>query len=383
VKARGPVHVVVLVDGLGWTALEGRDFLADLLPVRQPVRTVLGYSSGAIPSILTGLLPEAHGRWNLLYRDPERSPFRWLAPLGGLADSVLDSRLGRRLLTEVGRRLLGLGPLFECVVRPGLLPWFDWAEKRNLYQAGGVDRTPSIFDHLDRAGVSWRSYSYHRLPDARIVEEACRDIAQGAASFYFLYLSELDGYLHRHVDDEGLVSARLDWYAGALRAVHRTARAADTTATMTVVSDHGMTPVRRTVDVLGHVERLGLSMPADYLAVYDSTMARFWLAREDVRPRLERHLQELPGGRLVDDPELERLGILFPDRRYGELVFLLEPGAIVERGSFNGPGWRPAGMHGYDPADPHSDALLLASTPPRSPVATLPDIHAHMRALVG
>ena len=43
------VHVFVLVDGFGWSVLEGRAFLEDLLPHRQPLRTVLGYSSGAIP----------------------------------------------------------------------------------------------------------------------------------------------------------------------------------------------------------------------------------------------------------------------------------------------------------------------------------------------
>jgi hypothetical protein len=94
-------------------------------------------------------------------------------------------------------------------------------------------------------------------------------------------------------------------------------------------------------------------------------------------------LRERPRGRLLDDPELERLGIRFPDGRYGELVYLLEPGTLVERGSFNGARWRPAGMHGYDPADPHSDAVFLATDSPRAPVAALPDVYTHMRALVG
>jgi len=47
------LSVFVLIDALGWRFLEGREFLPDLLSYRKPVRTVLGFSSGAIPTILT------------------------------------------------------------------------------------------------------------------------------------------------------------------------------------------------------------------------------------------------------------------------------------------------------------------------------------------
>ena len=96
-----PIHIFVLIDALGWALVEDRDFLADLLPHRRPLRTILGYSSGAIPTILTGRPPVEHGHWNLFYYDPARSPFAWLRRLAFLPDRVLNHRVTRRILKEV------------------------------------------------------------------------------------------------------------------------------------------------------------------------------------------------------------------------------------------------------------------------------------------
>jgi len=103
--------------------------LADLLPYQRPLRTVLGFSSGAIPTILTGLPPARTGHWNLFYYDPKGSPFQWLRLFRFLPKKVLDHRVTRKIVKELGRRVLGMGPLFECCVSPALLPWFNWVNR--------------------------------------------------------------------------------------------------------------------------------------------------------------------------------------------------------------------------------------------------------------
>ena len=72
------INLFVLIDALGWQYVQGTNFLSDLLPYRRPLRTVLGFSSGAIPTILTGAAPTETGHWNLFYYDPKESPYRWL-----------------------------------------------------------------------------------------------------------------------------------------------------------------------------------------------------------------------------------------------------------------------------------------------------------------
>ena len=376
------LHVTVLIDALGWPLAERFSFMTDALPYRTKLRTVLGYSSGAIPTMLTGKVPADHGHWNLFYYDPARSPFRWLRPARMLPPRVLDNRIGRKVIKELGKRALGLGPLFDCAVSPALLPWFDWVEKKNIYEPGGINGASSIFDELTAAKIPYRAYTYHRLTDAAILEQARRDIAEGAASYFFLYLSEVDGLLHHHCTDLGLIAERLAWYDAELRHVLRVARDRDPDAGMTIFSDHGMAPVRHHHNLAADIDVLGLAMPDEYLAIYDSTMARFWFFSDVARTRVVERLASLTCGRTLGRDEVKDLGIEFADRRYGDLIFLMHPGWLITSSDFNA-SWQPAGMHGYHPDDPDSDAVFLSDREPSRPLRTIADAHDCMRAAAG
>jgi predicted AlkP superfamily pyrophosphatase or phosphodiesterase len=377
------ISIFTLIDALGWQYLQGQEFLDDILPYRMPVQTVLGFSSGAIPTILTGVPPQVTGHWNLFYYDPKGSPFRWLKAAQFLPDAIIDNRVSRKIMKELGRRVLGMGPLFECSVSPRFLPRFNYVEKKNIYDHHGISGAASIFDQLSEQAIAHKIYSYHELNDAQIIEQAIEDIHSKSATFYFLYLSEMDMFLHMHCQEPNEIANRLKWYDQQLRRVFDAAREIDPEATMTVISDHGMTPVEHHYDVVGKIESLGLKMPNDYLAVYDSTMARFWFFNDGARKSVRDCLTTLACGRILQDEDLQKLGVFFPDQRFGELIFLLDPGWLVSKGDFNGKGWMPLGMHGYDPLDPWSDAVFLSSVEPAMPVRTLADIHPVMESAAG
>ena len=118
--------------------------------------------------------------------------------------------------------------------------------------------------------------------------------------------------------------------------------------------------IQRTFDLIKEVDRLGFRVPKDYLPVYDSTMARFWVENERAEAQLRRLLYDLPCGRLLSDQELEDLGVAFDDDRYGHLVFVMEPGTLIcpsDMGRF-----RFSGMHGFHPKeDPSAYAVFLSS----------------------
>jgi hypothetical protein len=377
------VHVFVLIDALGWSFVEPSSFLADMLPYRQAVRTLLGFSSGVIPSILSGLSPAESGLWNLVYYDPEGSPFRSLRPLALLPNGLLDNRIGRRLMTELGRRVFGLGNGFDCCVPPRLLPWFNWAEKDNIYRPGGLGVTASIFDQLSEAAIPFRVYSYKQaIDDRQILHRAETDVEGDEARFFFVYLCELDMFLHTHCSQPPKVEEKLAWYEQSLRRVFAAARRRDPEARLFVFSDHGMTPVRQHYDLAAQVSGCGFRTPQDYLAVYDSTMARFWFFSDQARTAILERLRQVDCARLLADDELRQLGVFFPDRRYGQAIVLMNPGCLIAASGFNGHGWKPAGMHGYHPDDADSDAVFLSDRKPLDPPATVQDIYRYMREAV-
>jgi hypothetical protein len=108
-------------------------------------------------------------------------------------------------------------------------------------------------------------------------------------------------------------------------------------------------------------------------------MARFWFFNDKAKTGISNKLTSLPCGRLLSDLELETLGVFFPDRRYGELVFLLHPGWLISNSDFNGKAWMPLGMHGYHPEDAYSDGIFLSDRIPPLPVESVADVYYCMR----
>ena len=368
-----PLSIYVLVDALGWELIKDRPFLDDLVVDRRWLSSILGYSSGAIPTLLTGHLPAEHGHWNLFYLSPARSPFRWTRALGLLPRPLVENRVARRVLKSVARRAAGYTGYFSLYAYPvAHLPHFDLTEKRDIYQPGGLD-APSIFDVMRRAGIPYECYTYHRHSDAAILDLAPARAAAAGTRVLFLYLSGLDHHLHYHVHEPDAVAATLDWYERRLRRVYRAAHDAGRETRMFVFSDHGMTPVRWTYDLRRDVGALGLTAPTDYLPAYDSTMARFWVWNERARERLTDLLTDHPCGTLVPPGELQRLGVWFDDGRYYHLLFLMKPGVLLCPSDMGRV--RFAGMHGYHPSEPTADAVLLATVPVERPAGHIADVH--------
>jgi hypothetical protein len=139
-----------------------------------------------------------------------------------------------------------------------------------------------------------------------------------------------------------------------------------------------MVDVRSTVDVMGRLGALPLRWPRDYVAFFDSTMARFWWRGARARDAVREALAAEPGGRWLDDAELGRQGALFPGRDYGDDVFLLHPGVLMVP-SFMGK--HPlAAMHGYDPSHPDMAALVWSNRPVPESVRRLADVRGFLEA---
>ncbi|MBV9179920.1 MAG: alkaline phosphatase family protein, partial [Acidobacteria bacterium] len=327
--------------------------------------------------------PSEHGHWNLFYYDPQGSPFAWLRGLRHFPPKLVNHRVSQKLIKEAGKRLFHMGPQFECYVQPTLMPWFNWVERRSIYEPGGISGAPSIFDRLLESGISYRAYSYHHWNDREILERAQNDLEHSEAEFFFIYLCELDRELHGFWTHPERLHSLLAEYEAKLQGLFETALRLDPKASLAVFSDHGMAPVTSRFDLKKEIDGLGWKMPQDYLAVYDSTMARFWFSNEKSRATINACLQKQQCGRVLEDRELEALGVYFPDCRYGETIFLLNSGWMFFNSDFHSGNWLPAAMHGYHPDDPYSDAVFLSNQKPTSRLRTICEIYDFMESAAG
>lgn len=374
------IAVFALLDGLGWSYIRDRSFLPELDKTRTSMQTILGFSSAAIPTIISGLMPVEHGHWNALYRADGRSPFAWTRWLAWVPRVRGFYRRFRKVVERACRYTSGCSGYFNLYDVPlKYLQYFDYNERRNAFAPGGLNRGRSIWDDIADAGLPFY-LSLSPNSDEQALDGALSAIRQGQASFLFMHLGAMDSFLHTYCEDETAISQRLLWYEERLRRLLDAGRERGLPVRMYAFSDHGMVPTRRAVDLMGLVGSLRLRVPEDYLPFYDSTMARFWCNTDTARDTLTLLLDTLDFGRILPDEELASYGVLFPDRRFGDLVFLVEPGVIIAP-SYMGKN-APRGMHGFHPSHELCDAMLISNVAMPDPPTHIRDMYRLMLAEV-
>ena len=351
----------VFIDACGWEIIRHDAFVRDVAPHRRTLRSVFGYSSACIPSILSGRYPNEHRNWSYFVYDPENSPFRSLKALQWLPTALTSRRRVRRYLSKYVKLRLkykGYFDLYNIPVR--YISLFDFTEKKSPLQPGGMNVGPNIFDRLQERGIP-----YHVSVPARgengNLEALLADIATEKLDFAFLYWPDLDGLMHRVGNDSAEIPRKLRAYEAQIARLLAGARAHYEDVRLYIFSDHGMANCDHQIDLRSRIDALGFTMGRDYAVVYDSTMARFWFFNDRARATISRCLGEVREGQVLSDAELIDLGTFFPDRYFGELIFLLEEGTLIVPSHM---GERPIrAMHGYHPDAPHSYAALMTNRP--------------------
>ncbi len=372
------ISLFVFIDALGWEILSAHPFLDDILTTRAPVESVFGYSSTCDPTIITGRMPHDHGHFSFFLYDPANSPFHLCRMLSILPHSVTRRGRVRRLMSRLIGRLYGYTGYFQIYNMPfDKIHLFDYSEKRDIYQPGGINSgAPTIFDYLRKAKIPF-SLSNWRHSEAQNLATLHGALEEGGIKFAYLYMAAMDATLHDDGSPSARVSEKIAWYAQQVREVYDAACLKYDEVRLHVFSDHGMTNVTRSVDVMRPIRALPLRFGVDYSAVYDSTMARFWFMTDKARDLITAELLKFSEGHIMTEEELAGYGCDFADQRYGQLFFLLEPGYLLCP-SFMGE--KPlAGMHGYDPTHKDSLASYATNCPPASLPKRLDDFYALMR----
>ena len=360
-----PAVLVVFIDALGPNQapllLEaGLD-----LPELTSVRGILGYSSGAIPTILTGAPPARHGRMCLFSRleneqDPPLAPLRWL----GLLPKIVHERgKVRRAAASAIARIKGYdGYIALHKVPPELFTNLDIPEKEDLFQATRIGEASTFLQRAREAGLRVVATDW-RLPEAQRVEQ----IEQMAdADLAFLYLAGMDAILHK--DGEVSDDARR-WAKEAARWIQRAQKALGKngrTVRTLVVGDHGMAKITDVVDPRPTVRRLQGLVRKAFIFV-DATMFRVGADR-DVLPKIRKELEKLPG-KVLDEEQLQQRGA--DPHRYGDLIQVLPEGYLFVPNFLGG---FVKGMHGYDWMTPSARAAVLSDAPVADRLETLEDI---------
>ena len=378
-------EIFLFIDALGWELVSRSGFMAEELPFRRGIEMQFGYSSTAIPTILSGCSPAEHGHLGLFRFAPEESPFRLLGRIAPLMKprSLWNRGRVRHRLSRIIGRLYGFTGYFQLYQMPfEKLPLMDYCEKKDLFAPRGMGETENLRDLLIRSNVPYHISDW-RFGDRRNFEAARRSLAEDKR-FLFIYTAELDSLLHRHpvppISD--VIRRKLEWYREEIGSLFRICREEKKELRLTVISDHGMTPLTRTVDLKSAVEGSPLKFGLDYGACYDSTMFRVTFLTPGAEKAIRAAMKPFEScGHWLSEAEEKRYGIYRSDRMFGDAVFLLDPGIQIVPSDLCA---KPLnGMHGFAPEDKDSRAVILSNAEIPERICRVADYFGLMKQRIG
>lgn len=299
--------------------------------------TLLGYSASIHPSIWTGVLPDIHGSWT-------------------------EYQLGKIKAKPIFNSLLSFAPKrFRAVAKyPFSLLGFKMsslpAEISFMFKRTGFDaKNPplSIGDVKTVFGlVKGRSMNYNYYVDS-IAQPFENDSSLDV--FYFTSLDHtghLFGLGNRFENEIKLLDEKI----GILIKKYEKFDA-DTI----IFSDHGMTPIKNRINIEMMFSDVGLKNGKDFVVVYNSTMLQIWDSGHGLE-KAENVLGKISAGHILGKKELIEFGLNFKDNRYGDLLFLMDPGwEIFPNFYHNILMNRVKAMHGYLPGEAYSDGILVSN----------------------
>ncbi|MCB9800431.1 MAG: alkaline phosphatase family protein [Candidatus Omnitrophica bacterium] len=359
------ITIGVFIDAFGWDILKNHSFLDDILITKKPVESVLGYSATCVPTILTGKVPQEHGHLSFYFYSPKTSPFKCLRPLGLLPKSIVNRGRVRNLISKILKKLYGYTGYFQIYNMPfKYIHLFDYSEKNDIYERGGINNgTPTIFDFMRDRSIPFHKSDW-RKDETVNFNALISELKKKEIRFAYLYWAQMDSILHDETKDGSHIPAKIKWYEDRLRKAYETARENYETVELFIFSDHGMCTITEDCDLMKQIETAGLEFGKDYVAVYDSTMARFWFLSDKARPAIEAVLKKETRGRILIDEDLKRYHCHFADRKYGDLFFLMHPGKLICPSHMGEK--TIGGMHGYDPTSTDALAIFASNIKPEN-----------------
>jgi len=366
------VSIFVFCQSFGWDLVQKLPFMEGLADVRSSARPILGSSCASLPTLLSGALPAEHKHFSWFYYSPISTPFRMCRFFSYLPVFRSSRRFRDNIVLAVKKssHITGRLDIFNMPLRH--LPLFDFAERRNLLLPGALGNVPTIIDFLDANSVPYVCSSPDRgdVENADIITSA---LYSGMALVAFWHVAGIDAILTRRGASSSALRARIAWLDHRLRSMHDIARAKYDRVDLVVFSDSGVVPIVTSYDLRRRIQDTRLQPYADYIAVYEPTMARFWFTSPSCEATVHRILASLPCGRVMEKDELIREGCWFDDRRFGEVIFVANPGIVftpnhIQRDS-------PVTARGYHPDTPGMAAAFICNMPGIVPPATLPEIH--------
>lgn len=364
-----PLHLFIFIDSYGYELVKKYGVLLEDCQVSKPVRMQFGYSATAIPSILTGKKPSEHGQFTFFFREVDgKSIFKFFDSIWfRLIPSFISVRRRFRvLLSKMLKKFFNINGYFDLYAVPfENLKYFDYSEKNDLFAENPFENVKNLKDVLVEKGIP-HFISNWRLSEDENFDELNRVVKSAKMPFIFAYFAGLDGTQHMYTKDGEQTKKHLEYYREKISKLLDNAKEGYSSVEYAIFSDHGMTTLIDEFDINPILKSLNLEYGVDYLSFIDSTMLRIWYLNKSHKQKIRSAIENCGiKGHFLSEAEMLDWGVFFEDGKYGDDIFLMEPGYQLNPSDMGGKAL--PGMHGYSPNDKDSDAVWMSNYGPSEP----------------
>lgn len=359
------VHVLaVFLDGFRYDYLNAKNapFLYSIKRESAclPLKTLLGFSSSIKATLWTSTYPRTHGLWTYWGHIPRtrKSP----PPLYKIFEPIpcIDLRAFARHVMRYALERMRSPAIewFMASVPDEIMPFFSKLSP-DISSNDAINGIKTLFGILRERGIKYRYFNTrdYNIPNLEFDSQS--------ESFNVIFIPNFDGLGHRYGPFSNEIKSevrKLDVFMEKIMERYKNVKDFH----MLMFSDHGMARVKGKVNIKKVVDQLSLRQPEDYLAFYDSTLARFWFFSEKAQKMIVSKLQSLDNGKILNEADKKRFGIDFRHNWYGDTFFLVKTGFEIFPNYFVSfspkflePRLARLGMHGYDPGHPSQNGILF------------------------
>jgi predicted AlkP superfamily pyrophosphatase or phosphodiesterase len=321
--------------------------------------SLLGYSAGIHPTIMNSVYQEKHEHFLVYSFDPVHSEFAWMKYL-----KILPSLLRRFLIAS-------LKAPFYWSNNKSKFP--NWYKKKILPLPASIDPNQAKFFKTENTLYS--PLFFKLLKQNKVKYFSCADndhpiygkgfpikewkLTNNFLDFYFSY--EVDPIGHYSGPKSKEIKQIMNLIDKQIAKIYNEAKQKYKKVNLFVFSDHGMVEIKDTVNVKQVLDKSDLKPIKDYIVFYDSTMVRFWTKNKDTQKKIIKILSKVQHLTYLDDKIKAKYKIRFKTRKWGDLMFLADPGYRIFPDYFAPVRFNTKGMHGYWPEYEEGKGIFITN----------------------
>lgn len=317
--------------------------------------------------IFSGLTPDESGYFTAIGYSPNSSPFKslsfFLELLSFLDPILFKSKYLRGLRNKV---ITILARSKRVKMRPYSIPskilkYFSLTEdKYDFRDEKAFPGKNNLLIDCKKKGINvfydgFTALNFKTsLSDEQRLELIQENLTENF-QFYPVYIGVLDKIAHLYGPESTQRRKKLQALDKRLSKLYQGIKIQFPKSKFIILGDHGMSDVQRHIDLGKEIKTIAraknLKLGKDYVYFLDSTIVRIWYMTETAKTILPNVVINNPmfieNGEFIDEKIAKKERIPFPDRRYGDILWMANLGVLIFPDFFhrNEPY---KGMHGYD-----------------------------------